>query len=120
MWEVEYTDEFQRWWDTLTENEQDAIAFSVNLLRQEGPSLKFPYCSSITSSRHKNLRELRSQCEGRPLRTFYAFAPRRIAILLIGGDKTGDDRFYETLIPKADVIYDDYLKETQGEKYGNT
>ena len=62
------------------------------------------------------MRELRSQCEGRPLRTFYAFDPRRTAILLIGGSKIGDDRFYEVMVPKADKIYDMHLKEIQEEK----
>jgi len=55
---------------------------------------------------------------GKPYRTFYAFDPRRTAILLIGGDKSGDDRFYETMVPIADKIYDEYLKEIQGEKDG--
>jgi len=49
------------------------------------------------------------------LRTFYAFDPRRVAILLIGGDKTGDDRFYDVMVPLADRIYDDYLKEIEEE-----
>lgn len=48
------------------------------------------------------MKELRTQCQGRPIRTMYAFDPRRSAILLIGGDKTGDDRFYERMIPLAD------------------
>ena len=64
------------------------------------------------------MRELRSQCEGRPLRTFYAFDPKRSAILLIGGDKTGDDRFYDKMIPKADKIYDNHLKEIREENNG--
>jgi len=64
------------------------------------------------------MRELRRQCKGRPLRTFYAFDPRRTAILLIGGDKTGNDRFYDEMIPKADEIYDEYLKEIQEEHNG--
>ncbi len=55
------------------------------------------------------MRELRSQCRGDPLRTFYSFDPRRTAILLIGGDKTGDDRFYERMVPKADALYQEYL-----------
>ena len=61
------------------------------------------------------MRELRSQCRGYPLRTFYAFAPNRNAILLIGSDKTGDDRFYEKMVPVADKIYDTYLKEIKEE-----
>jgi hypothetical protein len=62
------------------------------------------------------MRELRSQCAGRPLRTFFAFDPRRTAILLIGGDKTGNDRFYEEFIPLADKIYDQPLKEIGARK----
>jgi hypothetical protein len=50
------------------------------------------------------MRELRVQSGGRPLRVFYAFDPRRSAILLIGGDKTGDGRFYERMIPIADAL----------------
>jgi hypothetical protein len=53
-----------------------------------------------------------------PLRTFYAFDPRRTAILLIGGDKTGDDRFYDEMVPKADKIYDEYLREIREESNG--
>jgi len=118
MWEVEYTDEFEQWWETLSEAEQDAVAFSVGLLQSEGTFLRFPHSSDVKQSRHSSMRELRSQCEGRPLRTFYAFDPRRTAILLIGGDKTGDDRFYKVMVPKADKIYDDYLKEIQEGKNG--
>jgi hypothetical protein len=118
MWEVEYTNEFEEWWETLSEAEQDAVAFTVGLLRSEGSSLKFPYSTGVRQSKHKSMRELRSQCKGRPLRTFYAFDPRRTAILLIGGDKTGDDRFYDIMVPLADKIYDDYLREIQEENNG--
>jgi len=118
MWEVEYTDEFGEWWETLGEAEQKRVSFSVNLLRQAGPLLPFPHSTDVIQSRHGSMRELRSQCEGRPLRTFYAFDPRRIAILLIGGDKTGYDRFYDVMVPLADRIYDNYLKEIQEENNG--
>jgi len=118
MWEVEYTDEFEQWWETLEEAEHKRVAYSVNLLCQIGPSLSYPHSSDVKGSRHGAMRELRSQCEGRPLRTFYAFGHRRKAILLIGGDKTGNDRFYEEMIPKADKIYDEYLQEIQEESNG--
>jgi hypothetical protein len=111
VWEVEFTDEFEAWWDTLCETDMEAVAFSVNLLRQAGPSLGFPHSSGVYGSRHKAMRELRSQSQGRPLRTFYIFDSRRTAILLIGGDKTGEGRFYEEFVPLADDIYDQYLKE---------
>jgi hypothetical protein len=116
MWEVEYTDDFGAWWNTLNEAEHEAVAFSVNLLRQAGPSLGFPHTSGVYGSKHNSMRELRSQCAGRPLRTFFAFDPRRVAILLIGGDKTGNDRFYDKFVPLADKIYDQYLKETGAKK----
>jgi hypothetical protein len=61
------------------------------------------------------VRELRVQSGGRPLRIFYAFDPRRTAILLVGGDKTGDERFYETFIPEADRLYDEYVDELRRE-----
>jgi hypothetical protein len=61
------------------------------------------------------MRELRVQSAGRPIRVFYAFDPRRSAILLIGGDKTGDNRFYERMIPVADALYDDYINEIRKE-----
>jgi hypothetical protein len=115
IWDIEYTDEFGAWWDTLTEKEQDAVKYTVGLLEQEGTQLNFPHCSKINGSRHGNMRELRSTYAGHEYRTFYAFDPRRTAILLIGGDKTGDDRFYQEMISTADAIYDEYLKEIQEE-----
>jgi len=61
------------------------------------------------------MRELRVQSGGQPVRVFYAFDPRRTAILLIGGDKTGDGRFYRRLVPLADRLYDEHLKELKEE-----
>lgn len=61
------------------------------------------------------MRELRSQEGGKPLRTLYAFDPRRTAILLIGGDKTGDKRWYEVFIPMADRLYDEHLQQLRQE-----
>jgi hypothetical protein len=114
-WEVEYTDKFGAWWSGLTETQQDRVAVTVHLLAAQGASLPFPYSSGVNGSRHQHMRELRVQSRGNPLRTFYAFDPRRSAILLIGGDKTGDDRFYEQYVPLADQLYDDYFDELRAE-----
>lgn len=114
-WQVEYTDEFGQWWHTLNEKEQTALAASVGLLESMGPRLPFPHCSAVRSSKHGHMRELRTQCEGRPYRTLYAFDTRRVAILLIAGDKTGDERWYETYVPIADALYDVHLQEITGE-----
>lgn len=115
-WEVEYTDEFEGWWESLTDGARTSIDAYVQLLIRRGPELPFPYSSSITGSRHSHMRELRVQSSGRPLRIFYAFDPRRMAILLIGGDKTGDGRFYERYIPIADSLYDEHLAALEQER----
>ena len=60
-------------------------------------------------------RELRVQHQGHPYRVLYIFDPRRVALLLLGGDKTGDDRWYEKNVPLADQIYDNYLAEMEEE-----
>ncbi|MDR3325374.1 MAG: type II toxin-antitoxin system RelE/ParE family toxin [Spirochaetaceae bacterium] len=116
MWEVEYTDEFWEWWKSLNLWEQAAVYETVSLLEQKGPHLSFPYSSGIQNSRHGAMRELRTQCQGRPLRTLYVFDPRRVALLLIGGDKTGNDRWYDVCVPLADKIYDQYLVELRSGK----
>ena len=108
-WEVEYTDEFEAWWDGLNGAEQEDVAAYVTLLEKKGPTLPFPYSSDIRGARHTHMRELRVQHKGRPLRVLYAFDPRRAAILLIGGDKTGDERWYEVNVPLADEIYDRHI-----------
>lgn len=116
IWEVEYTDDFGDWWAMLSESEQESIAASVQLLEERGPNLGFPHSSGISGSRHSHMRELRTQHEGRPYRTLYAFDPRRNAILLIGGDKTGDNRWYEVNVPIADRLYDEHLEEIRQEE----
>ena len=108
-WQVEFTDEFGAWWDALSEAEQESVDVSVRLLEACGPGLGFPDSSGIVGSKHGHMRELRIQHKGRPLRVLYAFDPRRVAILLIGGDKTGDDRWYETFVPVADRLYERHL-----------
>ncbi len=110
-WEVEYTDEFGSWWDDLDEAEQDSIDVVVGLLEAKGPALAFPFSSGVKGARHTHMRELRVQHKGQPYRVLYAFDPRRTAILLLGGNKTGDDRWYERLVPKADQLYDEHLQD---------
>ena len=115
MWEVEFTDEFEAWWNSLDEDEQESVAASVGLIEQLGPHLRRPHSDTVKGSRHANMKELRTQHEGRPIRTLYAFGPRRRAILLIGGDKTGDDRFYDRMLPLAERLYGEYLEELRKE-----
>jgi len=108
-WEVEYTDEFGEWWNGLSEAEQESVRAYVRLLEERGPQLGHPYSSGISRSKHAHMRELRVQHCGHPYRVLYAFDPRRTAILLIGGDKTGNDRWYEGFVPLADRLYDEHI-----------
>ena len=114
-YEVEVTDEWLAWYEELAVEEQDELAASIGLLEAKGPQLPYPYCSAVSSSRHSHMRELRTQIQGRPFRTLYAFDPRRSAILLVAGDKTGNDRWYEIFVPKADDLYDDHLEILKAE-----
>ena len=83
------------------------------LLAQVGPNLKRPVVGEITSSRHANMKELRVS-KGGALRVLFAFDPRRHAILLLGGDKTGQwDSWYKTAIPKAEQLYLRHRQQTE-------
>lgn len=114
-WEIEGSDVFERWFDGLDDAERASVIAAVDYLELHGPGLGAPRSSGIHSSRHPHMRELRVQHRGRPFRILYAFDPRRTAILLLGGDKTGDDRWYERNVPVADALYDAYLEELRGE-----
>jgi hypothetical protein len=110
-WEVEFTDEFGQWWESLSAEEQDSVDSSVHMLEDAGPALTRPYADTIRGSQFPNMRELRIQHQGHPYRVLYAFDPRRTGILLIGGDKTGNSRWYQEFVPKADAIYLQHLLE---------
>ncbi len=114
-WNVEYNDEFGRWWDGLNEGEQESVAAVVGLLEAKGPQLPFPYSSVVNGSRHGHMRELRIQHRGSPYRVLYAFDRRRAAILLIGGNKGGNDRWYKEYVPRADDLYDEHLATLKNE-----
>ena len=109
--EVLVTAEFRAWWEELSEQEQVSVGIVIELLEDHGVTLRFPHSSGITTS--QKLRELRVQHAGQPYRVLYAFDPKRNAVLLLGGNKTGDDRWYETNVPKAEKLFAEYLKETE-------
>jgi hypothetical protein len=114
-WDVEGTDMFAAWFAALSDGEQVGVGRIVELLVEHGPLLPFPLSSGIETSAHRRMRELRIQYEGRPYRVLYAFDPRRTAILLVGGEKTGDGRWYEKYVPIADDLYDDHLQTLRKE-----
>jgi hypothetical protein len=116
MLSVEGTDEFAAWYALLTEEQQDAVAVRVEMLAEQGPNLKRPTVGEMLSSRHApHMKELRASKQGQ-LRVLFAFDPRRMAILLLGGNKTGRwEEWYRTAIPEADRLYDAYLEELRAE-----
>lgn len=115
MWEVEYTDQFEEWWHSLQDVQQDAVAAAVEILEDSGPSLGRPLGDTIKGSRHSNMKELRPGTTG-ILRVLFAFDPRRHAILLIGGDKTGRwHEWYDEILPVADDLYDAHLQALRDE-----
>lgn len=115
VWAVEYTDEFGEWfWGRLAEDEQAAVISAVDGLEQGGPTLGRPLVDTLEGSRYPNMKELRPP--GSNIRVLFAFDPRRTAILLIGGDKTGRwGEFYEEMIPAADRLYEAHLSELRRE-----
>ena len=113
-WEVEYTDEFDEWFGWLDEEAQEDVALAVEKLEERGPALPRPFADTVEGSRHSNMKELRPL--GTNIRVLFASDPRRMAILLIGGDKTDRWReFYEEMIPVADDLYDEHLDELKEE-----
>jgi hypothetical protein len=103
----------------LSDAEQESVATSVGLLERLGPDLPYPHSSGVVGSRHGRMRELRNQHRGRPLRVLYAFDPRRVALLLVGGDKTADRRWYDVFVPIADRIYSDHIAALKKENRRN-
>lgn len=111
MWNVIFSPNFSEWFTSLDIDEQDSIYHALKLVEQLGPQLGRPNADTLYDSKLSNLKELRIQHHGKPYRVFYAFDPIRQAVMLCGGDKTGDKRFYKKMIPLAEKIYVDYLKE---------
>ena len=114
VWEVEYTDEFGEWWESLTETQQDLLDAAVEKLEVHGPALGRPLADTVSGSRHQNMKELRPI--GSHIRVLFAFDPRRAAILLVGGDKSGRwKKFYDEVIPVADALYEEHIEQLRRE-----
>jgi len=107
-WKTERTSEFEEWWDAMSDAERNQALSSIEALEVSGPALGRPFVDSVKGSRYPNMKEVRAN---ETIRIFFAFDPRRVAILLIGGDKAGKTRrFYREMISKADRIYEAHLR----------
>ncbi|WP_075882077.1 type II toxin-antitoxin system RelE/ParE family toxin [Vreelandella massiliensis] len=111
MWEVKQTALFEQWFKELDETDRRKATVGLLLLESQGPHLPRPYADTVNDSKHANMKELRIQSQGKPLRAFFAFDPERTGILLCAGDKgKNDKRFYQEMIPIADGEYDKHLE----------
>jgi len=109
MVEVIVTDEFRGWYEDLSQAEQDSVTYAVSQLEEKGVALGFPLSSALEETRYA-LRELRVQHHGKPYRVIYAFDPKRQAVLIVGGNKAGDGRFYARMIQIAEKVWEEYLR----------
>lgn len=112
MWDVEGTDEFERWFrDDLDARERAAIGRVIELLAELGPQLRRPHADTLQGTKLANLKELRAHTNAAELRVLFAFDPRRTAILLLGGNKSGKwERWYRQAIPQAEALYAEHLE----------
>lgn len=110
LWDVVTVDEFDEWFVGLNENEQTDVLAVIKVLEMVGPQLGRPYVDTLTDSKLTNLKELRIQHRGNPYRVLFAFDPKRQAVLLCGGDKSNDKRFYRRMIPIAEREYEKHIR----------
>jgi len=110
-WDVLFYDAFDAEFDDLPEVVQDELLAHARLLEEFGPHLGRPRVDTLNGSRHANMKELRFDADDGVWRVAFAFDPRRKAILLVCGDKSGgsEKRFYRQLLKKADERFDDHL-----------
>lgn len=104
------TDEFEEWFQSNDSATRVRLSAVIDMLENFGVSLPFPYSSKILGARY-NLRELRTEIAARDYRMFYVFDPKRNAVMLLGGDKTGVKNWYEKNVVRAESIYEKYLRE---------
>jgi len=116
MWTIETTDIFDEWFDTLDDIDRTNMLASMIVLQERGPMLSRPYADTVKGSCHSNMKELRVQSKGDPIRAFFAFDPKRNGVLLCAGNKAGNDkRFYDEMLPLADREFTAHLKKQKKE-----
>ena len=110
-WIVALADEFEPEFQDLPDEVQDELLAMTRLLQRFGPQLKRPHADTMNGSRHANMKELRFHAADGIWRVAFAFDPRRKAVFLVAGDKSGqsEKRFYRGLVKKADDRYDAHL-----------
>ncbi|WP_434086452.1 type II toxin-antitoxin system RelE/ParE family toxin [Photorhabdus laumondii] len=115
VWTIILTGRFEDWFDEQDISTQKKILADLSVLEVFGPQLGRPVVDSLYGSKFNNMKELKIQCKGRPIRAFFAFDPLRRAIVLCAGDKTGNEKhFYKEMISVADAEYEAHLASLEG------
>ena len=115
MWRIHTTETFDAWYEGQDEIDRTNTLASIIVLQTFGPALSRPHADTVNGSTYGNMKELRIQSRGKPIRAFFAFDPRREGILLCAGRKTGNEkRFYEQMIQIADREYSAHLDTLKG------
>lgn len=115
MWQVNTTNAFDHWFLSQSDALRESVYVAMGLLEKLGPGLGRPYVDTLYGSAFPNMKELRIQHSGDPVRAFFAFDPERNAIVLCAGDKTGlnEKRFYKKMIAQADSEYRQHLAKRE-------
>ena len=110
-WAVQFDDEFEAEFLDFDQDVRECLAASARMFAEYGPQLGRPRVDTLNGSRHANMKELRFDANDGVWRVAFAFDPKRQAVLLVAGDKSGgsEKRFYRQLIAKADERFDDHL-----------
>ena len=112
-WVIEFDEDFSAWFEAQDADAQDEIKANLIVLAEHGPALRRPRVGFIAGSQYPQMKELVVQYKGDPWRILFAFDPERHAVLLVGGDKTGDRRWYKINIPIADARFKKHLDELE-------
>ncbi|WP_214109955.1 type II toxin-antitoxin system RelE/ParE family toxin [Acrocarpospora catenulata] len=117
-WEIRVTNEFLGWISALDARSEAQVVDAIDRLAEGGPGLGRPLVDRLEGSQIHNLKELRPGSAGRSeIRIIFVFDPWRSAILLVGGDKSGDwSGWYRRAIPLAEELYAQYVKEREEEE----
>jgi len=118
QWTVVFHGEFEPEFDELPTEVQDELYAEAGFVEKFGPETGRPHVDTLKGSDYANMKELRFEAADGEWRVAFAFDPKRRAILLIAGDKTGvsEKKFYKRLIAKADARYERHLEKLKAEE----
>ena len=108
MWTVHFAPEFEPEVQALVAEVRIELLAQAGIIERFGPMATRPRVDTLKNSKHANMKELRFDAAGGVWRVAFAFAPKRRAVLLVAGDKSGQRQrmFYRRLIAVADRRFD--------------